>query len=91
MVNKDNTSFIKTSFLNDLYEDVEIHYPAKNDRQGEIKSQFDFAFQFEADGVDYLSDDTAFQLSVNSVEQEWITDNGVRKPSRKYTEIEYEL
>ena len=70
---------------------MEIHYPAKNDGKGTGHSQFDFAFQFQADGQDYLTDKTAFEFTINLVEQEWVVDNGVSKPFRNYTEIEYEL
>ncbi|CAI2358867.1 unnamed protein product [Moneuplotes crassus] len=91
MFSKGDTTFIKTSLLNDLYENVEIHTPAKNGGKGTGYSAFDFAFKFTADGKDYLTDSTAFSLSMNFVEQKWVTENGVAKIERNYTNIEYEI
>ena len=89
MLSRSGTTFIKTSLLNDVYSNVDIHYPARIDGQGQ--SQFDFAFQFIANNQDYLTDPTAFKFSMNLVEQEWVTVNGKRSIVRNYTEIEYEL
>jgi len=39
---------------------------------------------------DYLNNPQAFTYTINLVEQEWITENGVAKTQRNYTEINYE-
>jgi len=45
MLTKGNTNYVKTSLENDIYENVEVHYPGKHDGKGTGHSNFDFAFQ----------------------------------------------
>ncbi|CAI2359077.1 unnamed protein product [Moneuplotes crassus] len=90
MLTKGDTTFIKTSLLNDLYENVEFHSPSANSK-GTGHSQFDFAFKFTSSGQDYLNDPTAFSMSMSFVEQKWVTENGVAKIKRNYTDLEYEI
>ena len=92
MFTKNNTSFLKTSFLNDILGDVQIHYPAKNDVQpNSAKSQFDFAFRLTTNGIDYLAEPTAFSYKINLVKQIWVVENGVSKIQRTKTPLEYEI
>ncbi|CAI2387803.1 unnamed protein product [Moneuplotes crassus] len=91
MIEKGNTSYVKSSLLNDILTNSEVHYPAQNDYEPDTgRSQFDFAFQFTSDGVDYLNDPTAFTFEMNLVEQEWVTESGIPKTKRNYTSIDVE-
>ncbi|CAI2359868.1 unnamed protein product [Moneuplotes crassus] len=87
MITKRNIKYTKASFLNNLYSNVEIQRLVVNDTG---RSQFDLAFQLTADGIDLVSDPTAFTFFINHVEQEWVTENGVTYPKRNYTNIEFE-
>jgi len=71
---------------------VDLHYPAKNDHQpNSAHSQFDFAFQLKANGIDYIADPTAFTFQINFVKQIWVVQNGVSTIQRTKTPLEYEI
>lgn len=82
MLTKGDTSITRTTLLNDIYNDVEIHYPGLN--------KFDYSFQLTANGINYLEDPTAFTLSMNLVEQQWDDSSGTATPVRNYTEIPFD-
>ena len=81
MLTKNDTTFSKTSLLNDVFTSVEIHRPGEH--------KFDFAFSLIANGIDYLKDPTVFDFSIGQIEQKWITKNGVATPDRNRTELLY--
>ena len=55
MFAKNSTVYTKTSLINDIYENVQLHYPGKHDGQGTGTSKFDFAFQLSVDDVNTIS------------------------------------
>lgn len=91
MFQKDNTSYVKSSLLNDILTSVDLHFPAENDVEPDTgNSQFDFAFQFTVGGADYMNDPTAFSFEMNLVEQEWINVGGTSTRDRNKTSLNIE-
>ena len=81
MFAKRDTRVSVSSLVNDVTKDVEILKPGKNG--------FDFAFSYTTSGVDYLSDPTYFEFSMQQVEQQWLNTTGASSTSRIKTDIPY--
>jgi len=92
MINRGNTSFAKTSFIHNIFEDSEPHFPAyvENDT-GTGSSNFDIAFKLSSSSGDYLLNEDYFEFSIKLVEQEWVNEGGVAKTQRNKTSIDFEL
>jgi hypothetical protein len=63
MFAREDTSFSSNSIYTNIFEDTVIYQPGLN--------KFDFAFLFEANGVDYMNDPTAFNVSLEQVQINW--------------------
>jgi len=83
MFTKRSTNISSSFLFNDVTKDVEILKPGKKG--------FDFAFQFNAGGIDYLIDESYFTFKLTQVEQVWVNSTGSAATDRVKTNIPYEI
>ncbi|CAI2387341.1 unnamed protein product [Moneuplotes crassus] len=85
LIFKENTNFVKTTLIKDLYKDTEVLQPGLGNGRN---SHFDFAFKLTSDDLDFVNQTSALEFTVQLVEQERKTVDGVQKIERKNTDIE---
>jgi hypothetical protein len=81
MFTKADTKFSTSSLLNDVINDVDILQPAKE--------TFDFAFDYSANGIDYLTEPSYFSFSLRQIKQKWVTVGNVATTDRERIDIPY--
>ena len=83
MFKKQDTNVTTNSAVDDIFDKVKIHQPGLLD--------FDFALSFEANGIDYMQDLTAFKVEMNQVVQEWNSSSTNASFNRTKTPIDFTL
>lgn len=86
MITLDNTSFVKTTFMTDLYKENEVIYPGLENGRN---SQFDFALRLTSGGTEYLNDPTVFNFTLDLVKQERRSEGASNSFVRTKTPFEF--